>query len=115
LGWVAENAPRYGAAAVDRIQSWQSQSQVQDPSTGTQMRRDPYGVLKKVGSFFTAEKNIEDSSTGATMQRDPYGASKETKFHNAATDLKDSSTGAIMRPGGFKDPSTGAVMPRRDQ
>ncbi|PIW64845.1 MAG: hypothetical protein COW12_04570, partial [Candidatus Omnitrophica bacterium CG12_big_fil_rev_8_21_14_0_65_45_16] len=52
LGWVAENAPRYGAVAAERIQNWKSQGQTQDPSTGTQMRRDPYGALKRVKSFF---------------------------------------------------------------
>jgi len=51
-GWISENAPRYGAAAVDRIQSWKGADQVQDPSSGAAMRRDPYGALKRVKSFF---------------------------------------------------------------
>lgn len=53
LGWIAENMPRYGAAAAEKIQTWRSgEPQVKDPSTGAQMQRDPYGALKRVKSFF---------------------------------------------------------------
>jgi hypothetical protein len=52
-GWIAENAPRYGARAVERIQTWKSgEPPAKDSSTGAEMRRDPYGALKRVKSFF---------------------------------------------------------------
>ncbi|GEM_PF-1173362 len=53
LGWIAENMPRYGSRAVEAIRNLSSgEPPVSDPSTGTQMRRDPYGALKRVKSFF---------------------------------------------------------------
>lgn len=55
LGWVTENAPRYGAMAAERIQNWKTAGQVQDPQAGTTMRRDPYGALKRVKSFLGPE------------------------------------------------------------
>ena len=51
-GWIAENTPRYGSRAVELIQTKMAEGQVQDPSTGVAMRRDPYGALKRVKSFF---------------------------------------------------------------
>jgi len=53
LGWVAENMPRYGTRAVERIRTLTSgEPPVKDSSTGADMRRDPYGALKRVKSFF---------------------------------------------------------------
>jgi len=51
--WVSENVPRYGGATVERIRTLTSgEPPVKDPSTGADMRRDPYGALKRVKSFF---------------------------------------------------------------
>ncbi len=54
-GWIAENAPRYGGQAVQLIQTKMAGGQVEDPSTAQAMRRDPYGALKRVKSFFGPE------------------------------------------------------------
>lgn len=51
-GWISENAPRYGGQAGELIQSKMAGGHVKDPSTGASMRRDPYGALKRVKSFF---------------------------------------------------------------
>jgi len=51
-GWIAENAPKYSGAAYQMIQEKMTREQVQDPSTGAVMRRDPYGALSRIKSFF---------------------------------------------------------------
>jgi len=54
-GWIQENAPRYGARAVQMIQTWKSGGEVEDPSKAQALRRDPYGALKRVKSFLGPE------------------------------------------------------------
>ena len=55
-GWIAENVPRYSGQAAQYFQTKMTAGQVQDPSTGVVMRRDPYGALARVKSFFGSEE-----------------------------------------------------------
>lgn len=51
-GWLAENTPKYSTVAYEMIQAKMAEGKVQDPSTGALLRRDPYGALARVKSFF---------------------------------------------------------------
>ena len=51
-GWISENVPKYSSSAYQMIQQKMAEGKVQDPSTGVVMRRDPYGALSRVKSFF---------------------------------------------------------------
>jgi len=51
-GWITENVPRYSGRAYEMIQQKMAEGKIEDPSTGVTMRRDPYGALKRVKSFF---------------------------------------------------------------